>query len=113
MKYKVVYITIIILLTFLGEGLSQKSSLILLPSGRLEGRTQEVQTNETNTIKKTSEFKNTDTLIQNTPDINKHEKNSNAKNKKLCKIIGSICTKKWSEGIIRLFQLPSASGITI
>jgi len=113
MKNKVVYISIILLLTLLNSGYSQKVSLILLPSGSTEIQTYDIQTEKNVPLEREEEIKYTRETIKLAPEKSKSRKNSRIKEQRICKIIGSFCEKKWSAGIIKLFSLPSTSGIKI
>lgn len=113
MKTKVVYISIILLLTLLNSGYSQKVSLILLPSGSTGIQTYDIQTEKNVPLEKEEEIKYTRETVQLAPEKSKSRKNSRIKEQRICKIIGSFCEKKWSAEIIKLFSLPSTSGIKI
>lgn len=113
MKNKVLYISIFFLFSILNYGYSQKVSLILLPAGSTETQTEKIYTEKTVSPVDNEEIKYTRDTVQLTPEKNKHRKNSDIKERKGCKIIGSFCLKKWSKGLIKLFSLPSASGIKL
>jgi len=113
MKHKVVYISLIILFTLLNSGYSQKVSLILLPSGSTEIQTYDIQTEKNVPLEKGKEIKYSKETIQLAPEKSNSRKNSRIKEQRICKIIGSFCVKKWSAEIIKLFSLPSTSGIKI
>lgn len=112
MRYKVLYISTIFLFAILCSGYSQKVSLILLPSGSTEIYTYDVKTDESNPTEQTISGYSKE-VIQITPKRGQHKNSSQIKKQRLCKIIGSFCTQKWSDGLIKLFRLPSASGITL
>ena len=139
MRNKVLYISIILLIAILNSGYSQKISLILLPSGSTELQTYDINTEEPAKQVKKEGISSTEEDIQLTPQRNERRtgvkrssvnrpkgahdqkgsspeanpKRPEIKKQRLCKIIGSFCSKKWSKGLIKLYSLPSASGIKI
>ena len=113
MKCKVVYITIVLLFTVISSGHSQKVSLNLLPSGSTEIHTYDIQTDDIETVKQRSKIAYSEKLIQITPDNSKYRRNSEAKKYSLWSIIEVFYKTKWSDGLIRLFSLPSVTGITL
>jgi hypothetical protein len=94
-------------------GYSQKASLILLPIGSTKIHTYDIQTEETDPVEARKSFNYSKEKIQITPNNSERRRSSDIKKHRLCKIIGSICRKKWSAGTIKLFSLPATSGITL
>jgi len=139
MRNKVLYISIVLLIAVLNSGYSQKVSLILLPSGSTEIQTYDIDTEETAKQVKKGGIYSSEEDFQLTPQKNERRtrvkrssvnrpkgahdqkgsspeanpKRPEINKQRLCKIIGSFCLKKWSKGLIRLYSLPSASGIKI
>ncbi len=97
----------------LSNGYSQKSSLSLLPSGAKEINSYESETEQHYNTKKVTamSFSKEELLI--TPKQKNNRKYSEPEKYKFCNIIGSIYKKKWSLGLMRIFKLPTTSGITI
>ena len=139
MRNKVLYISIVFLIALLNSGYSQKVSLILLPSGSMEIQTYDISTEEIDHQEIKDSISSLEEDMQLTPKKNERRtgmkrssvnrpkvahdqkgssleanpKSPEIKKQSLCKIIGSFCLKKWSKGIIKLFSLPSASGLTL
>lgn len=48
-----------------------------------------------------------------TPDVNGDRKYARKREHRICKMIGSLCKKKWSAGLIKLYKLPASAEIRI
>ncbi|MFC2129316.1 hypothetical protein ACFLQX_00900 [Bacteroidota bacterium] len=113
MRNKVLYISVFLLISILNNGYAQKSNLSLLPTSNNELRFHVMDAENIKPDKTSSEarFSNDASLI--TPDIFRNRRSSIKKEHRLCKMIGSVCKKEWSAGLIKLFSLPTTADIRI
>lgn len=113
MTNKVVYISIVVLFSMLSDGYSQKSSLRLLPSGAKEINSYESKTEQISSTKRVATFSFSREEMLITPIRKNRRKYSERKKYQYWNIIGIFCKEKWSPGLMKIFRLPTTSGITI
>ena len=113
MRYKVLYISAFLAFFLLGSGYSQKLNLILLPSSDTELKLYDIEAETTETTKTSSGGSYTNDVNIITPDISGNRKSSIKKDHRLCRMIGLVCKKEWSAGLIKLFKLPTTADIRI
>lgn len=113
MRNKVLYISAFLMFFILSNGHSQKSNLSLLPSSEIELKLYSMEAETIEKAKTTSRVSFSRDVNKITPDISGKRRSSRSKEHRFCKMIGSVCKKQWSAGLIKLFRLPATADIRI
>lgn len=109
MRNKVLYISVFLAFFFLNTGYAQKTNLSLLPSSETELKLYKMEEGSIEKAETSTKSSSSMDVNTYTPNIKHKRRSSRSKEHRLCRMIGLVCKKQWSAGMIKLFSLPAAT----